>query len=102
MIEGKILILGPEEIQQPGSLGREFVESLKKLQRWDKSEYYCSSDSLYDSLKGTKKAPGAPPFRHEGKQRKTGHRRIDVFRGICSGVGDRGRNHSQTLPASLH
>jgi hypothetical protein len=31
LLGGKILILGPEEIQQPGSLGREFVERLKKL-----------------------------------------------------------------------
>jgi hypothetical protein len=59
LIEGKILILGPEEIQQPGFLRREFVERLKKLQRWDKTEYYCSSHSLNDSRTGARIRFGA-------------------------------------------
>lgn len=59
LIEGNILVLGPPEIQQPGSLRREFMEHLKKLSRWDKTEYYCSSHSLYDSRTGTKIRFGA-------------------------------------------
>jgi hypothetical protein len=46
-LEGSILILGPSETEKPGFLKTEFMEHLDKLPRWEKTEYYCLSRSLY-------------------------------------------------------
>lgn len=46
-IEGKILIIGPKETEEPGFLMREFMEHLNKLPPWRKTRYYCLGQSLH-------------------------------------------------------
>jgi hypothetical protein len=83
LIDGNILVLGPPEIQQPGSLRREFMEHLKKLPRWDKTGYYCSSHSLYDSRTGERIRFGAgiAQYRPESHETSVSDATEDMRRG---------------------
>lgn len=81
LMEGKILILGPTEIQQSGCLRREFMEYLKKLPSWDKTEYYCSSHSLYYSRTGAKIRFGAGMAQYELHETCASNATQDMRRG---------------------
>jgi hypothetical protein len=45
-IEGNILIIGPWDDEKPGFLKREFMEHLKPLPAWEKTDYYCPSRAI--------------------------------------------------------
>ena len=51
-IDGNFLIIGPPEMENPGFLKREFLEHLSKLPKWDKTEFYCLSQSIYSCRTG--------------------------------------------------
>ena len=51
-IEGNILIIGPVEFQRPGFLKREFMEHLDRLPTWEKTKYFCLSQSVYKCKTG--------------------------------------------------
>jgi hypothetical protein len=46
-IEGNILIIGPPSEEHQSFLKREFLEHLAQLPAWDKTKYYCQSQSIY-------------------------------------------------------
>ena len=53
-VEGNILIIGPTESENPGFLKQEFMEHLDQLPRWEKTEFYCLSHSIYRCRTGGK------------------------------------------------
>jgi len=99
LIEGKMLILGPSEIQQPGSLRREFMESLKKLPNWDKTEYYCSSHSLYYSRTGAKIRFGAGMAQYEVHEASASHATRDMWSGETI---NRRQGYMKGISSSVH
>ena len=51
-IEGKVLFIGPSEMEETGSLKNEFLNYLKQFAPWDGTKYYCPSYTLYACLGG--------------------------------------------------
>jgi hypothetical protein len=53
-VYGNILIIGSRCNEENGFLKLEFIESLKRITRWDRTRYYCSASALLDVSSGRK------------------------------------------------
>jgi hypothetical protein len=53
-VYGNILIIGRQGNEENGFLKLEFIESLKRLPRWNRTRYYCFASALLDVSSGRK------------------------------------------------
>jgi hypothetical protein len=51
-INGNILFMIPDAGKAPGFLKGEFLDHLKKLPKWEKTKYYCTSYKIYKCKSG--------------------------------------------------
>jgi hypothetical protein len=51
-INGDILFIKPSDNTGPGFLKGEFLDHLKKLPRWEKTKFYCTSFKIYECKSG--------------------------------------------------
>ena len=55
-INGDILFIKPSDNTGPGFLKGEFLDHLKKLPRWEKTKFYCTSFKIYECKSGRTKS----------------------------------------------
>lgn len=91
-VEGNILVIGPAEAEQPGFLKREFMEHLNQLPTWEKTKYYCSSQSIYISKTQQRLSFTAEVNKHVDLSLDTGEGRI------VTSERDQGRIVSEPVP----
>jgi hypothetical protein len=53
-IRGNILFIEPSNREESGFLKGEFLDNLDQLPKWEKTKYYCSSDTIYNCKSGRK------------------------------------------------
>ena len=55
-INKDILFIKPSDNTGPGFLKGEFLDHLKKLPRWEKTKFYCTSFKIYECKSGNTKS----------------------------------------------